>query len=141
MRFWRRREGAETTEAEFEERESFSPGEDAPVEAPQWEQVPEVVETEERRGWLSRLKAGMARSSTRLTQGINTIFNRRRLDDEDDKGLLRQIETQRLHDRLDEPDHLIGQRGADLFRRYLLVEPGPAQRLGNLTRDTDPHVA
>jgi len=82
MRFWRRREGAETTEAEFEERESFSPGEDAPVEAPQWEQVPEVVETEERRGWLSRLKAGMARSSTRLTQGINTIFNRRRLDDE-----------------------------------------------------------
>ena len=82
MRFWRHREGAETTEAEFEERESFSPGEDAPVEAPQWEQVPEVVETEERRGWLSRLKAGMARSSTRLTQGINTIFNRRRLDDE-----------------------------------------------------------
>ena len=82
MRFWRRREGAETTEAEFEERESFSPGEDAPVEAPQWEKVPEVVETEERRGWLSRLKAGMARSSTRLTQGINTIFNRRRLDDE-----------------------------------------------------------
>jgi len=82
MRFWRRREGAETTEAEFEERESFSPGEDAPVEAPQWEQVPEVVETEERRGWLSRLKAGMARSSTQLTQGINTIFNRRRLDDE-----------------------------------------------------------
>jgi len=82
MRFWRHREGAETTEAEFEERESFSPGEDAPVEAPQWEQVPEVVETEERRGWLSRLKAGMARSSTQLTQGINTIFNRRRLDDE-----------------------------------------------------------
>jgi fused signal recognition particle receptor len=87
MRFWRRREGAETAEAEFEERESFSPGEGAPVEAPpveapQWEQAPEVVETEERRGWLSRLKAGMARSSTRLTQGINTIFNRRRLDDE-----------------------------------------------------------
>jgi fused signal recognition particle receptor len=82
MRFWRRREGAETTEAEFEERESFSPSEDAPVEAPQWEQAPEIVGTEERRGWLNRLRAGMARSSTRLTQGINTIFNRRRLDDE-----------------------------------------------------------
>src|SRR5262249_60816444 len=28
------------------------------------------------------LRAGMSRSSTRLTQGINTIFTRRRLDDE-----------------------------------------------------------
>src|SRR5262249_35313788 len=41
----------------------------------------ETSETQERRGWLSRLKAGMARSSARLTEGINTIFNRRRLDD------------------------------------------------------------
>jgi len=82
MRFWRRREGAETTEADVEERESFPIGEDAPVEAPPSELAPEVAETEERRGWFGRLRTGMARSSARLTQGINTIFTRRRLDDE-----------------------------------------------------------
>src|ERR1051325_2068194 len=31
-------------------------------------------------GWLGRLRAGLARSSDRLNQGINTIFLRRRLD-------------------------------------------------------------
>src|SRR5262249_59782606 len=41
----------------------------------------ETSETAERRGWLNRLRAGMARSSARLTEGINGIFNRRRLDD------------------------------------------------------------
>ncbi len=35
----------------------------------------------EPRGWLGRLRAGLTRSSTRLTEGINTIFARRRLDD------------------------------------------------------------
>jgi fused signal recognition particle receptor len=43
--------------------------------------APEGAEGVERRGWLGRLRAGMARSSARLTEGINTIFNRRRLDD------------------------------------------------------------
>jgi fused signal recognition particle receptor len=43
--------------------------------------APESAEGVERRGWLGRLRAGMARSSARLTEGINTIFNRRRLDD------------------------------------------------------------
>ena len=42
---------------------------------------PGNAEAEERRGWFARLKAGMARSSERLNTGINTIFNRRRLDD------------------------------------------------------------
>jgi fused signal recognition particle receptor len=41
----------------------------------------EEAETQQRRGWLGRLRAGMARSSARLNEGINTIFNRRRLDD------------------------------------------------------------
>jgi fused signal recognition particle receptor len=41
----------------------------------------ESAEAQERGGWLGRLRAGMARSSARLTEGINTIFNRRRLDD------------------------------------------------------------
>jgi fused signal recognition particle receptor len=38
--------------------------------------------SEERRGWFGRLKAGLARSSARLTEGINQIFTRRRLDEE-----------------------------------------------------------
>jgi fused signal recognition particle receptor len=37
--------------------------------------------SEERRGWFSRLKSGLQRSSSRLTEGIGGIFARRRLDD------------------------------------------------------------
>jgi fused signal recognition particle receptor len=78
MRFWRRRE--ETTEAFSDDAESLTSGEYAVVDAPESEPAAEVVE--ERRGWFSRLRAGMSRSSERLTQGINTIFTRRRLDEE-----------------------------------------------------------
>ncbi|HEV8679650.1 MAG TPA: signal recognition particle-docking protein FtsY [Stellaceae bacterium] len=39
------------------------------------------LDTTERQGWLGRLRAGLSRSSTRLNEGINTIFLRRRLDD------------------------------------------------------------
>jgi fused signal recognition particle receptor len=38
------------------------------------------AEAEERRGWFSRLRAGLSKSSTALTTGINQIFTRRRLD-------------------------------------------------------------
>ncbi len=38
--------------------------------------------SEEKRSWLQRLKAGLARSSTRLAEGIGAIVTRRRLDDE-----------------------------------------------------------
>ncbi len=38
--------------------------------------------SEERRGWFSRLREGLSKSSSRLTDGINAIFTRRRLDDE-----------------------------------------------------------
>ncbi len=38
--------------------------------------------SEEKRGWLQRLKSGLARSSTRLSEGIGAIVSRRRLDDE-----------------------------------------------------------
>jgi fused signal recognition particle receptor len=37
--------------------------------------------SEERVGWFARLRAGLAKSSSRLTEGINQIFTRRRLDD------------------------------------------------------------
>jgi fused signal recognition particle receptor len=36
--------------------------------------------SEERRGWFSRLRAGLSKSSAALTEGINQIFIRRRLD-------------------------------------------------------------
>jgi fused signal recognition particle receptor len=36
--------------------------------------------SEERRGWFARLRAGLQKSSSTLTEGINQIFTRRRLD-------------------------------------------------------------
>jgi fused signal recognition particle receptor len=56
--------------------------EPAPVAEPPPEPAPESPGAAERRGWLNRLRAGMARSSARLNDGINAIFNRRRLDDD-----------------------------------------------------------
>jgi len=76
--FWR--SGAPTPEPERPE--SLQPSDPPPVETPQAPLAPENAETAERRGWFNRLKVGMARSSARLTDGINTIFNRRRLDDD-----------------------------------------------------------
>jgi fused signal recognition particle receptor len=83
MRFWRRREGTETKgslEDDADGLPSGESGEDALVEASESGPAPQPAE--ERHRWFGRLRAGMARSSTRLTQGINTIFNRRRLDEE-----------------------------------------------------------
>jgi fused signal recognition particle receptor len=54
----------------------------APAAPPEIIRSPETEETAERRGWFGRLRAGLARSSDRLNEGINQIFNRRRLDDE-----------------------------------------------------------
>jgi fused signal recognition particle receptor len=80
MRFWRRREEAEPTDAFAEDVESLPSTDEPPVEATEAERA--VEGAGERQGWITRLRAGMARSSSRLTQGINTIFTRRRLDEE-----------------------------------------------------------
>lgn len=41
-----------------------------------------MSETEEKRGgWFARLKAGLTRSSSKLSDGITGIFNKRKLDD------------------------------------------------------------
>ncbi|HET7594834.1 MAG TPA: signal recognition particle receptor subunit alpha, partial [Stellaceae bacterium] len=37
--------------------------------------------SEERKGWFARLRSGLARSSSKLSDGIGGIFARRRLDD------------------------------------------------------------
>jgi fused signal recognition particle receptor len=75
--FWRRNVSA----THPEQAEPSEPLEPAAAEAALAEIPPASAEAQERRGWFARLKAGMARSSERLNAGINTIFNRRRLDD------------------------------------------------------------
>ena len=94
MRFWRRSTpepipapdpGADALAEEAEQQqqtvESPPEGPAPPPTSPPATVASEGAEAQERRGWLGRLRAGMARSSARLTEGINTIFNRRRLDD------------------------------------------------------------
>ena len=63
MRFWRRGIPDEA-------------GADADVAPPA--PTPEAVEPQ---NWFGRLRVGLSRSSTRLSEGINAIFLRRRLDD------------------------------------------------------------
>jgi fused signal recognition particle receptor len=77
--FWTRSVPA----ARPEQAEPSEPLDPAAVEVP-----PRNTEAQERRGWFARLRAGMAHSSERLNAGINTIFNRRRLDD----GALLELE-------------------------------------------------
>lgn len=82
MRFLRRREGPEPADTVTEEADDPQPGQEPLVETPLEAPPSPADKAEEHRGWIGRLRAGMARSSARLTQGINTIFNRRRLDEE-----------------------------------------------------------
>ncbi|MDA8230869.1 MAG: signal recognition particle-docking protein FtsY [Magnetospirillum sp.] len=44
--------------------------------------VAEESEPAGKAGWLAKLKAGLSKSSSRLTQGITTLFTKRKLDDE-----------------------------------------------------------
>jgi len=57
-----------------------------PPPAPEAEPEPAPVATEPQEeakiGWFSRLKAGLSRSTARLTDAITTVFRKRRLDDE-----------------------------------------------------------
>ncbi|MGA7864548.1 MAG: signal recognition particle receptor subunit alpha, partial [Stellaceae bacterium] len=75
--FWRR----DPAPAHPQQAEPAEPSEPKPIATAPAAAPPGNTETQERRGWFARLKAGMARSSERLNTGINTIFNRRRLDD------------------------------------------------------------
>lgn len=40
------------------------------------------AQPEKKKGWLTRLTAGLSKSSGRLTDGVSAIFNKRKLDDE-----------------------------------------------------------
>jgi fused signal recognition particle receptor len=52
-----------------------------PIAPGETDPAPAAAEAAEHGGMFGRLRAGMARSSARLTQGINAIFARRGLDD------------------------------------------------------------
>jgi fused signal recognition particle receptor len=95
MRFWRRGvpdettsetapdpdaippEAAEVAAAEASEIATVEPAAAIPVPEPE-----SAYETpsEQLQRWFGRLRTGLSRSSTRLNEGINTIFLRRRLD-------------------------------------------------------------
>jgi fused signal recognition particle receptor len=91
MRFWRR--GVPDSAAADGDIAAPQPGEaDVPVSSPVDADAPAAAvaappatakpaAAAEPRGWFGRLRAGLSRSSARLTEGINTIFLRRRLDD------------------------------------------------------------
>ena len=77
MRLWRRGVPADPA-ADSDAVAVEVPPEVLPEPAPPTEPQPETAQPV---GWLGRLRAGLSRSSTRLTEGINAIFTRRRLDD------------------------------------------------------------
>jgi fused signal recognition particle receptor len=86
MRFWRRNVPDEpAADSGVLPPEAVAP-EAAGITAPEPMAAPQVLAEPapalaSARGWFGRLRAGLQRSSTRLTDGINTIFLRRRLDD------------------------------------------------------------
>ena len=79
------------------------------------------AEPVEPRGWLARLRGGLSRSSARLSEGINAIFLRRRLDD----AALGELEDLLIASTA-------GGRGS-LYDRGAVVGQDPASRsLGGL---------
>ncbi len=45
-------------------------------------QAPEKTTPEKKKGWLSKLREGLSKSSNKLTEGVAAIFTKRKLDDE-----------------------------------------------------------
>jgi fused signal recognition particle receptor len=81
MRFWRRSVADETApdaDAIPPEAAEIATAELASADVPP-ELAPDTP-SEQLRNWFGRLRSGLSRSSTRLNDGINTIFLRRRLD-------------------------------------------------------------
>lgn len=66
------------------EPEAEAPAESEPEPEPEPELPVAAVPPEPpaRKGWLARLKEGLSKSTSRLTEGIGGIFTKRRLDDE-----------------------------------------------------------
>lgn len=56
--------------------------EPTPEPEPEPAAIAPAPEPEVKQGWFARLKAGLAKSSSKLTQGIGDLFTKRKLDDE-----------------------------------------------------------
>lgn len=54
----------------------------APVPTPMVGAIPELEDQPEKKSWFSRLKDGLSKSTSRLTEGITGIFTKKKLDDE-----------------------------------------------------------
>src|SRR5437764_3667494 len=81
MRFWRQNVPDEAApDADSIPPEAAEVATTGPAAAPPPELAPETP-SEQLRNWFGRLRTGLSRSSTKLNEGINTIFLRRRLDD------------------------------------------------------------
>ncbi|MBR0650797.1 signal recognition particle-docking protein FtsY [Roseomonas terrae] len=52
-----------------------------PSQLPPMEAPPPTAEEPARQGWFSRLKAGLARSTAKLTDSVTAVFTKRKLDD------------------------------------------------------------
>ncbi len=52
------------------------------VPAPAVAVIPELEDQPEKKSWFSRLKDGLSKSTSRLTEGITGIFTKKKLDDE-----------------------------------------------------------
>lgn len=64
--------------------ETDPPSSEPPVEIVEAKPVDEKPADEQPKkyGWLSRLTAGLSKSSNKLTEGVSSIFNKRKLDDD-----------------------------------------------------------
>ncbi len=56
--------------------------EPAPLPEKAEEVGPAPDEPEKKKGWLSRLRDGLSKSSSKLSEGVSAIFTKRKLDDE-----------------------------------------------------------
>jgi fused signal recognition particle receptor len=77
-------ESSETTEtvppADAMTAEAEAPFEQAPQEEAGAEAAPETLEPPTKTSWFSRLKAGLTKTSSRLSEGITGVFAKRKLD-------------------------------------------------------------
>jgi fused signal recognition particle receptor len=53
-----------------------------PIAEPIAEPIPEPEPAPEKKGWFSRLRDGLSKTSSKLTENITAIFTKRKLDDE-----------------------------------------------------------
>ena len=79
------------------------------------------------RGWFAKLKAGLSRSSTRLTDGIAGIFARRKLDDE---ALAIQAVERGAQDYLVKGQ--VGSRSLSRVLRYAIERKYAQERITHL---------